>query len=433
MTDISVIARPTPDKKWSLSGTKMWVANADKSDYFLVVARTWVHKIEELDSIKTSVFIVDKSSNGIKISEPVEQLGSRGISICNVTFEDTIVGEDDLLGNIGDGYDIAVNSLSKGKLARAASRVGLLKKIANMVTEYAIQTKTSGLSLTKYELCRYNLGNIMSDVYAIESLVYLIAGNQDDFSSFDCILEELSADIFSLETSFNVIHRCINIIGPQTVLKDSPLERILRDSYSYLLHDLIPTDVKKIYVATNGLQHAGALAYDEVKKARNPFNFPMFTLKSFIKYDNALKEEPKLPGELRQMVHPSLGVDADKLEVCLIRFDYLVKEMMKRWGKELIDRQYELINLSNYATSMLVMTAVLARASRSYCIGIQNADLERTLCSSLCQQHHKIAMRIFDDLNDGPIDTGRAVLLKVGEDAVDKKGYFFSHPLDRNY
>ncbi|RZF41252.1 hypothetical protein LSTR_LSTR010480 [Laodelphax striatellus] len=431
--DIAVTAKPMADKKWSLTGSKMWVANADRADFFLVVAKTWDHKVEDSMAAKTTFFIVDKTLNGIKVGEPLQQLGSKGISICNVTFEDTVVSEEDILGNIGDGYDIAVNSMSKGKLAKSASRLGLLKKLADMVSEYTIQTKISKLPLHKYEMCRYNLGRIMSDIYSIESLVYLIAGNQDDFDTFDSILEELAADIYSLETSFDVIQRCIDIIGPQTVLKDSPLERILRDSYSYLLHDLIPTDVKKIYVTTNGLQRAGKVAHEEIKKARNPLNFPMFTLKSFVKFDNALREDPKLTGELRQMVHPALGADADKLEHCLIRFEYIVKEMMRRWGKELLDRQYELINLSNYATSMLVMTAVLARASRSYCIGLQNADMERVLCSALCHQHHQKVKRIFDDLNDGPIETGRAVFLKIGEDAPNNKGYFFSHAVSRNY
>ncbi|XP_075227606.1 complex I assembly factor ACAD9, mitochondrial-like [Lycorma delicatula] len=435
MSDINTTALPNENGDWELNGKKIWVTNGNKVDYYLVFA-TSMKDQEKSTNNHLTAFVVDKNSPGLECGPAIEQLGTRGVSICDVTFNKVIVPKSNILGEVGNGVNIAVECLSRSRLGAAASSVGFLKNLLNMVTEFVIYNKINNKALYTYEYFKRQVGKIAVDLYALESMVYLTAGIKDAYDNAELSLEESVVKIYSMEKVAELVDLCAYLVGGKAYVKDSPLERCIRDSRSFLLHDIVPINVTKLYIATLGLQHAGAEKATLIKKARNPYDFPGFALRNFFKDTIKMSRNDDYVKEgklLRLQLHPSLSGDADKLESCAVRFEGIVRELLQRWGIEIIDKQVDLIRLADCVVSMYGMTAVLGRASRAYCLGLHNSHNELYAVNAFCNVNFNKVKNTINDLYSSPMETNDSAFMNIGEQIALQKGYFFSHPLARNY
>jgi len=130
------------------------------------------------------------------------------------------------------------------------------------------------------------------------------------------------------------------------------------------------------FCAFAGVQTAGKGLRELVKKIRNPFQNPTLIVKKAAQRWRQAQGLPKMNLKLDGYLHPSLDVSAKQLEYCVLRFQYAVEIVLEQVGAEIVEHQLLLRRLADIAIDIYAMTAVLSRASRSYCTGIRNAQLE---------------------------------------------------------
>jgi len=216
------------------------------------------------------------------------------------------------------------------------------------------------------------------------------------------------------------------LLGGAAYRKDENFERLIRDALSLTAYDRSAID-GKMFAALLGVQHAGVTLGNMVKKKRNPFQYPMDMLRSSLN----IEKGPKL--YLDENLHPSLRVSATSLESSVKNLQKCVETILVQYGISLLGHKMELKRLADVIIEVYAMTAVVARASRAYCIGMRNAEEEVKVAMLFTYRTYEKVNQLMKELSESDWSNGDLVLKDVAEQTFQKKCYFASHPLERTY
>lgn len=419
-------------KKWILNGSKIWISNGGIANFFTVFAKTEKqnYKGDKLPSI--TAFLVERDFGGVSSGKPEDKLGIRGSNTCEVTFENTPVPLENVLGEVGDGFKIAMNILNSGRFSMGSSSAGILKKLIGQTTEHAINRQQFGKPLSEFELIQEKIAKMTALTYTMESMAYLTAGMLDSYENPDCAIEAAIVKVYSSEGCWNAVSECLQILGGMGYMKNFPFERYLRDSRIMLIFEGT-NEILRMFIALAGLQHAGIELQQTVKKIRNPLMNPNFIISRAWQTRKHTVDNPKLSYELEGYLHPNLRTASHLLEYCVLRLQYGVEVALSQHGKDIVDRQMVLKRIADVAIDIYAMTAVLGRASRSYCIGLQDSNEEVTLAITICCEAHARVKKNILELEQMSVTTMDDNYMKIAKQVFKSRGYFPQHPLTRNF
>ncbi|KAK7086337.1 Acyl-CoA dehydrogenase, N-terminal domain [Halocaridina rubra] len=208
---------------------------------------------------------------------------------------------------------------------------GILRKVLQWALEHASNRKQFGMNLTEFGLIKEKIARTSVAVYAMESMAYLTAGTLDSLEDPDCSVEAAIVKVFSSEAAWKYGSECLQIMGGLGYMKSYPYERLLRDARILLIFEGT-NEILRMFIALNGLQHAGNELKEMVKKLRNPLMNPGFILGKGLEKYRHTKDNPKLDLKLNEYLHPSLKLGSDALEYCVKRFQYAVEVCLSRHG-----------------------------------------------------------------------------------------------------
>ncbi|MER3451535.1 MAG: acyl-CoA dehydrogenase, partial [Thermus sp.] len=160
-----------PDGRFRLEGAKQFITNAGFADLFTVYAK--------VDGEAFTAFLVERQDPGLLVGAEEAKLGIHGASTCPVTFDGTIVGPDRVLGEIGRGYRVAFNILNVGRFKLAAACLGAMRPALATAVAYASERRAFGRPIAAFPLVAGKLAGMATRIYAVESLVYQLAGLVD--------------------------------------------------------------------------------------------------------------------------------------------------------------------------------------------------------------------------------------------------------------
>ncbi|KAG8236345.1 hypothetical protein J437_LFUL010479, partial [Ladona fulva] len=169
-------------KTWHLNGSKIWISNGGIANLFTVFAKAEVTDIAGNKTDKVTAFLVERDFGGVTNGKPEDKLGIRGSNTVEVNFDNTPIPSENILGEVGDGFKIAMNVLNSG-------RFSVLKKLMNMTAEHAISRKQFGSPLKDFGLIQEKFAKIACLIYAMESTAYLTAGMMDLYEDPDIAVE----------------------------------------------------------------------------------------------------------------------------------------------------------------------------------------------------------------------------------------------------
>ncbi|EDV56448.1 acyl-CoA dehydrogenase family member 9, mitochondrial [Drosophila erecta] len=416
--------------KWQLNGEKSFViCTPGERQLFLVLAQTQQPNVPAALGRGTTIFLVDSQHEGVRLGEKHATFGCRKAEIRRVHFDRVQLGEDQVVGLPHDGNRYSEQLVRSSRLRGSLVGVSLAKKLVNELAQYTVTTAQCGVQLQDLELTRVQMSRAMCSVYAMESMLYLTAGILDEFRAQDVTLESAITKYFTLRQLYTIASQNLGLVGPKSLLSGEPTELGLRDA-AQLCTQGESLDTLGMFIALTGLQHAGQAINTGVRKSRNPLFNPGHIFGKFL--DTNSIDNPKTKMQLSEHVHPSLEAPAQCIEQSVARLQMAVELMLTKHGNAVVERQSEMQRLAEVGTLIYAMWASVARASRSYCIGLPLADHELLTASAICSEGRDRVRTLCTEIYGGHFVNNDNNLLRLSKQ-VAKSGYFPVHPLTFNF
>ncbi|XP_038204241.1 complex I assembly factor ACAD9, mitochondrial [Arvicola amphibius] len=428
---IQTRATLSEDKKYFvLNGSKVWITNGGLASIFTVFAKTQVVDSDGSIKDKITAFIVERDFGGITNGKPEEKLGIRGSNTCEVHFENTRVPVENVLGEVGGGFKVAMNILNSGRFSMGSAVAGMLKKLIELTAEYACTRKQFNRNLSEFGLIQEKFALMAQKAYVMESMAYLTAGMLDQPGFPDCSIEAAMVKVFSSEAAWQCVSEALQILGGSGYMKDYPYERMLRDARILLIFEGT-NEILRLFIALTGLQHAGRILTSRIKelKSGNVITV-METIGQKLRDSLSRTVDLGLSGK-PAVVHPSLGDSANKLEENVYYFGRTVETLLLRFGKTIVEEQLVLKRVANILINLYAMTAVLSRASRSIRTGLPNHDHEVLLANMFCVEAYYQNLFSLSQLDKYSPENLDEQIKKVSQQILEKQAYICAHPLDR--
>jgi len=222
---------------WMLSGRKLWITNAVEAGVFIVFAT--VDPAAGYHGI--TAFMVDRGTPGLSIGKKEDKLGIRASSTCEVMFDNCRVPNKNVLGDVGKGYKVAIETLNEGRIGIGAQMVGLAQGALDHTIAYIKERKQFGQQISEFQAVQHQVARAATDLEAARLLVYNAARLRDAGQPF--LTEAAMCKLFASEVAERVTSLAINLFGGYGFVKDYPVEKLYRDA-----------KIGQIYEGTSNLQ-----------------------------------------------------------------------------------------------------------------------------------------------------------------------------------
>uniref|UniRef100_A0A1A8BQI3 Complex I assembly factor ACAD9, mitochondrial n=1 Tax=Nothobranchius kadleci TaxID=1051664 RepID=A0A1A8BQI3_NOTKA len=418
-------------KHYLINGSKIWISNGGMADIMTVFARTEV-EVDGVKKDKISAFVVERAFGGVTSGKPEDKLGIRGSYTCEVSFDNVPVPVENVIGEIGGGFKIAMNILNSGRFSMGSSCAGMIKKLIELTSEYAATRKQFNRSLSEFGLIQEKFALMAINAFVMESMAYLTAGMMDRPGVPECSLEAAMVKVFSSEGGWVCCSEALQVLGGLGYTKNYPFERYLRDCRILPIFEGT-NEILRMYIALTGMQHAGNVLTRKVKELKKGNIFlAIGMVGKSIRTSLGGSVDLGLTGN-DWVVHPSLEESAKKLEENVSFFGSTVEMLLHRYGKTIVDEQLALKKVADVVINLYAMTAVLSRASRSICIGLRNHDQEVLLTNTFCNDTFFKNNFLMVQLQKHSPENNDANIKKIATAVLANRAYTCSHPLERTF
>jgi butyryl-CoA dehydrogenase/short/branched chain acyl-CoA dehydrogenase len=220
-----------------LNGRKLWITNAAEAGFFLLFANAR----PEAGYHGVTAFLVERAFPGFQVGKKEDKLGLRASSTCELILDNCRVPRENVMGEVGQGYKIAIETLNEGRIAIGAQMIGLARGALEHAVAYARQRKQFGKTIGEFQGVQFDLARMATEIEAARLLVYNAARLRDAGMPF--LTEAAMAKYYSSEVAENVASRAIEVHGGVGITRDYPVEKLYRDA-----------KIGRIYEGTSNIQ-----------------------------------------------------------------------------------------------------------------------------------------------------------------------------------
>jgi alkylation response protein AidB-like acyl-CoA dehydrogenase len=220
-----------------LNGRKLWITNANEASLFIVFAN--VHPEAGYRGI--TAFLVERGFKGFTVGKKEDKLGIRASSTCELLLEDCHVPRANVLGDVGKGYKVAIETLNEGRIGIGAQMIGLAQGALDATIHYVKERKQFGKPIADFQGVQFQIARAATDIEAARLMVYNAARLRDAGQTF--LKEAAMCKLFSSEVAEHVSSLAVNLFGGYGFVKDYPVEKFFRDA-----------KIGQIYEGTSNLQ-----------------------------------------------------------------------------------------------------------------------------------------------------------------------------------
>ena len=222
---------------YRLNGRKLWISNAREAGLFIVFAT-----LDPAAGYKgITAFLVEKDTPGFKVGRKEDKLGIRASSTCELIFDNCEVMEENVLGEPGKGYKIAIETLNEGRIGIGAQMLGLAEGAWGHAAKYAKERRQFGKPIAEFQGVQFTLAQMATEIEAVKLMVYNAARLKDAGQSY--VREAAMTKLFASQVAERVASQCVEVFGGNGFVRDYPVEKYYRDA-----------KVGKIYEGTSNMQ-----------------------------------------------------------------------------------------------------------------------------------------------------------------------------------
>jgi acyl-CoA dehydrogenase family protein 9 len=366
------------DGSWILNGEKRWIGNGDK-DVLTVFAQSDLGHV---------ALIVEKGTDGLSTGPRFETLGLKANHLQRVHFNNVRVPAENLLGEPGDGFRIAMNTLNNGRMSMGTAISGGMKAFMQQSIAHTSTRRQFGRPLIDFELVENKIAWMNTQIYGLESTSYLTTGMVDRGAA-DFALESAMTKVRASDTGWYALNRAVQLHGGEAYMADHPLSKALRDFRIFPIFEG-SNDVMRAYVALNGLK---ALSEELPDVASLRISDPAKALGVIGPYiagrvSRALRPE-KLVG-----AHPTLLKQVNAVAEQTVRLRDRAEAALRKHGKKVQEKQLLQKRLSEAASGIYSQVAVISRISAVLARdGLAASAAERTVAINFCKSTEREVSR----------------------------------------
>ncbi len=232
------------DGNWVLNGAKCFITNGGYADVFVCFAMTDKKKGNK----GITAFIVEKDDEGFSIGKTEDKLGICASSTTELIFQNCVIPEDRLLGELGGGFKVAMSTLDGGRIGIASQALGIAQGAFDVTVEYMQARKQFGKKLSQFQALAFEMADLKTRIEAARLLIYRAANLKDKHLPYS--EAAAMAKLFAAETAMDVTVKCVQYHGGYGYTKDYPVERMMRDAKITEIYEGT-SEVQRLVIAAN--------------------------------------------------------------------------------------------------------------------------------------------------------------------------------------
>jgi len=378
-------AEQQADGSWRLSGEKRFIGNGAKD-----VIVTFANSDQGFVAL-----VLEKGMDGLEVGPRYETMGLRGNDLRPLRFNDVRVPAENLLGEPGDGFRIAMQTLNNGRMSLGMGVVGGAKQLIDLAIEHVQDRRQFGRAIAEFELVEEKIAWMVSYLFGLESLAYLTTG-MVDAGVRDYSIESAITKVSSTEFIWYAANRAFQLAGGKAYMRSEPYERILRDIRIFPVFEGA-NDVLRAFIALSGLK---ALAGDLTDLSHLNLSDPIGAIGVLADYavDRVRRTiaRPQLDG-----IHPDLAAVADPVTDQVRRLRASAEKLLREHGQDIVFRQWQQKRLAHATADLYAQIATLSRVAGIFeDQGVEASGHERFIAETFCTRAQRRVDRQLDAIDN---------------------------------
>jgi alkylation response protein AidB-like acyl-CoA dehydrogenase len=382
-----------PDGSWVLNGEKRFIGNGGRGDVFCVFARA------EVDGEGSHIALVlEKGMEGFEAGERYDTMGLRGNELRPLYFKDVRVPPENVLGEPGEGFRVAMQVLNNGRLSLGTGSVGLAKLLLDMAIDNVTTRRQFDQPLADFDMVEDKIGWMVSYLFGLESLGYLTTGLVDAGVE-DYSIESAIAKVIATEFVWYQANRAMQLRGGAGYLRGERYEQIMRDIRVFAIFEGA-NDVMRSYIALSALKPLG----DELELLTEfDLTDPVRVIGTWASYVGGRVKREVRPHSVT-MAHEALSELAEPVADQVKRLRSVGESVLRRHGKDIVQQGMLHKRLASALSDVYAQIAVLSRVTSIFeDQGVDASGQERFIAETFCTRAARrvqTALNRIDDNDD---------------------------------
>ena len=388
---------------WVLNGSKLWITNGGMASFYTVFART-----EPEDGHgKMTAFIVTSDMDGVSFGPHEDKMGLRASSTTTVLLDDVRVPAENVLGEVGKGFKVAMQILNSGRTGLGGGSVGGMKRLIELATKQANERKTFGQPIASYGLIKEKVGRMIIDCYTSEAVVTMVGGLIDGGYE-EYAVEAAISKVYATECLTRTADEALQIAGGNGFMREYPYERIVRDSRINRIFEGT-NEILRLFIALTAMNDVASQLKELSASMKDVLHDP-------IKGFGVLSDYARKHAQLRtgmggsakfQDLHPAIQSSAESFENETRYLAQATDRILRKHGKNIIGKQFATKRLAEIMIDLFVLACTLSRVQASIdANGVEKAAPEIDILQMFTREARvriKQNFRRIDNNDDEPL------------------------------
>ena len=237
--------------EWVLNGSKCFITNGKYADIYIIIAVTGIIEKRGRRQKEISAFIVEKGTPGFSFGTKEKKMGIRGSATYELIFQDCRIPKENLLGQKGKGFGIAMHTLDGGRVGIGAQALGLAEGALDRTIAYVKERKQFGRSIAQFQNTQFVLADLATKVEAARAMVYRAAMAKETQKTYS--VEAAMAKLFAAEVAMEVTTKCVQLHGGYGYIREYDVERMMRDAKITEIYEGT-SEVQRMVISANLLR-----------------------------------------------------------------------------------------------------------------------------------------------------------------------------------
>jgi acyl-CoA dehydrogenase family member 9 len=377
-----------PDGAWVLNGEKRFIGNGSRADVITTFARA------EIDGEDRHIaLILEKGMKGLEVGERFDTMGLRANDLRQLRFNDLRVPAENVLGDPGQGFRVAMQILNNGRIGLGTGSVGGAKRLLDLAIDHVKERRQFGRPLADFELVQDKIGWMVSYLFGLESMTYLTCGLVDSGVP-DYSLESAICKVSGTEFLWYAANRALQLAGGEGYLRDRPYEKVLRDTRIYPIFEGA-NDVLRAFIALGGFKPVGQklAGFSEIE-----LSDPIGSIGVLIDYASDRIQREVRPDRISR-AHEELSNHADSVSDQVKQLASVTEKLLRENKQSIVERQFQQKRLADNIADIYAQVALLSRVSHIFeDQGVEPSGQERFIADTFCRRASGRVQGRFDQI-----------------------------------